>query len=61
LTSLLVKCFGDQRALSFLQFTDSVFHRILHEYTVHVNCTLLPNPVSTVDGLIFNVWIPERI
>src|SRR5690348_17052269 len=45
----------------FLQLKDLVFNSVFTDHAVSENIFRLSDPVSTIDRLLFNSWIPPRV
>lgn len=61
LTRLFVKSFVDQSTLPLLQSADAVLNRVLDKDPMDVNRTLLPDAVSSINGLLFDKRVPKWV
>jgi len=61
LAGFLIQSPLDELSFLFLQSEDPVLDSVWYKYAVDVDGLLLPDAVGTINGLLFDVWIPEWV
>ena len=61
LAGILIESSVDEIALLLLQSQNTIFNSVRNDDAMHVDLVLLPDAVSTVNSLLLDEGVPERI